>query len=346
MKQIVSTGLCALALAGVGWAQLTLARKHTAKIVLEDGTPLTGTPEVIPTLNREGLGACFSPGYGGGSDVAGNGRLEVFGNGTVEYVVRGQSNPGCVYSACLDGEAGDSCPVRIRLAGYRTTEATLRQDAVIVLKRVGDNEGTSVSITAVNAPKEAKKAYDTGVAAMSHKKWDAAQKDFERAVADYPQYAQAWSDLGEALMQDLKPQEARAACEHALEADPKYLKPYVQLARLALSEGRIEDAGRITTRALALNPVEFPGLYYYDAVVDLRLKRLDDAEKSARRAVDLDSNHEVPLAESLLGTLLAAKGDRSGAIEHYKKYLQVSPNATDADLVKRRIAELEAAAPK
>ncbi len=217
---------------------------------------------------------------------------------------------------------------------------------MIVLKRVGDSEGTSVSITTLNAPKDAKKAYESGVADMSRKKWGAAQKDFERAVAAYPQYAQAWSDLGEVLMQDLKPQEARAACEHALQADPKYLKPYQQLARLALSEGRIEDAGRITTRALALNPVEFPGLYYYDAVVDLRLKRLDDAEKSARRAVDLDSNHEVPLAESLLGTLLAAKGDRSGAIEHYTKYLKISPDATDAATVKRRIAELEAAPQK
>ncbi len=338
------TGVWVLALAGGCWGQL--ARKHTAKIVLEDGTPLPGTPEVVPTLNREGLGACFSPGYGTGSDVAGNGRLEVFGNGTVEYVVRGTSNPGCIGSACLDGQAGDSCPVRIRLAGYRMIEATLHQGGVIVLKRVGDNEGTSVSITTLNAPKEARKAYESGVADLSRKKFEAAQKDFERAVAAYPQYAQAWSDLGEALMQDLKPQEARAACEHALEADPKYLKPYVQLARLALSEGRIEDAGRITTRALALNPVEFPGLYYYDAVVDLRLKKLDDAEKSVRRAVDLDSNHEVPLAESLLGTLLAAKGDRSGAIEHYRKYLQVSPDATDAGTVKQRIAQLEAAAPK
>jgi tetratricopeptide (TPR) repeat protein len=297
-------------------------------------------------LNRQGLGACFSPGSSSRSDVAGNGRLEVFGNGTVEYTVRGQADPYCHGSACLDGQAGDSCPVRIRLAGYRTAEVTLHQDAVIALKRIGENEGTSISITALNAPKEAKKAYESGVAAMAHKKWEAAQRDFERAVADYPRYAPAWSDLGEVLMQDLKPQEARAACEHALEADPKYLKPYLQLARLALSDGRIEDAGRITTRALALNPVEFPGLYYYDAVVDLRLKRLDDAERSARRAAELDSNHEIPLAESLLGTLLAAKGDRSGAIEHYRKYLQISPDATDASTVKRRIAELEAAAQK
>jgi tetratricopeptide (TPR) repeat protein len=344
MKHAVRTGLSVLALAGACWAQL--AQKHTARIALEDGTPLTGTPEVIPLLNRQNVPACFTPRTDSPDVGATNGRLEVFGNGTVQYVVRGTADPFCMGTACLDGRAGDSCPVRIRLAGYRTTDATLRQDAVIVLKRIGDNEGTSVSITTLNAPKEARKAYESGVAAMSHQKWEAAQKGFERAVAVYPQYAQAWSDLGESLAQDLKPQEARAACEHALEADPKYLKPYVQLARLALSEGRIEDAGRITTRALAMNPVEFPGLYYYDAVVDLRLKRLDDAEKSARRAVDLDSNHEVPLAESLLGTLLAAKGDRSGAIEHYRKYLAVSPDATDAPTVKRRIAELEAAPQK
>ncbi|HEY1204540.1 MAG: tetratricopeptide repeat protein [Bryobacteraceae bacterium] len=326
------TGLCVLALAGASLAQqVRINQQHTAKIVLEDGTPFSTTPEIIPAINGQGVAACV---------------LDVFGGGTVQYVVRNQSDPFCHGSACLDGEAGDSCPVRIRLAGYRTTEATLHQGAVIVLKRIGDNEGTSVSITAVNAPKDAKKAYESGVAAMAHQKWDVAQKDFERAVAEYPKYAPAWSDLGEALMQDLKPQEARAACEHALEADPRYLKPYLQLARLALSEGRIEDAAHITTRALALNPVEFPGLYYYDAVADLRLKRLDDAERSARRAIELDPNHEIPIAESLLGTLLAAKGDRSGAIEHYRKYLQISPKATDADTVRRRIAELEAAAQK
>ena len=84
MKQIVSTGLCALALAGAGWAQTALIQKHTAKIALEDGTPLTGTPEVIPMLNRQGVPACFTPRTDTGADVSDNRRLEVFGNGTVE----------------------------------------------------------------------------------------------------------------------------------------------------------------------------------------------------------------------------------------------------------------------
>ncbi len=332
MRCLTRTGLCALALASACTAQRGPNQEHTAKIVLEDGTPLKTTPEIVPSLNHQGVPACV---------------FDTFGSGTVQYIVRSQGNPFCrTQLDCLDGQATDSCPVRIRLAGYRTAEVTLHQGAVIVLKRLGDNEGSTVSITAVNAPKDARKAYENGVAAMAHKKWDVAQKELERAVADYPQYAPAWSDLGEVLLQESKPREARAACEHALEADPKYLRPYLQLARLALAQGRTEDALQVTTRALALNPVEFPGLYYYDAVADLRLKRVDDAERSARRATELDSNHEIPVAESLLGTVLAAKGDRSGAIEHYRKYLQLSPKATDADTVRQRMAELEAAAQK
>jgi tetratricopeptide (TPR) repeat protein len=265
----------------------------------------------------------------------------VFGNGTVQYRAHQIVDPFCRGAGCLELHPADTCQINIRLAGYRTTNATLRPGGVIVLKRLGDNEGSAISITSLNAPKDAKKAYENGVAAMSKKKWDAAQKEFERAVAAYPQYAPAWSDLGEVLVRESKPQEARAACQHAMDADPKYLKPYLQLSRLALSEGRLEDTLQITTKALAMNPVDFPGIYFYDAVADFRLKRLDEAEKSARRTVEIDVNHEIPMAENLLGSVLASKGDRAGAIEHFRKYLQLVPKAPDAEKVKGVIAALE-----
>ncbi len=66
------TGLCVLALAGACCAQLN--QEHTAKIVLEDGTPFTTTPEIIPAINRQGLTACV---------------LDAFGGGTVQYIVSG-----------------------------------------------------------------------------------------------------------------------------------------------------------------------------------------------------------------------------------------------------------------
>jgi tetratricopeptide (TPR) repeat protein len=306
-----------LVLAGVSVAE---TQRHTAKIMLEDGIPLPEAPQITPGLTQWRLPACSI--------------LTVFGNGTVQYEVDLAARPE-------DPLTVDVCPIHIRMEGYRTTDATLRQDAVIVLKRLGVGQGSSISMTALKAPAQARKAYENGVAAMLRKKWDLAQTEFERAVAVYPEYASAWSDLGEVLTGQSKPQEARAAWERALEADPKYLRPYQQLAKLALDQGRNEDALRIADRGVALNAIEFPGIYYYDAVANYNLKNLDVAERLVRRAITLDFPREIPLAESLLGSVLAAKGDRPGAIEHLRKYLELSPRATDAAAVEQLAEKLE-----
>ena len=92
---------------------------------------------------------------------------------------------------------------------------------------------------------------------------------------------------------------------------------------------------------MAMNPLEFPELYYYYAAANYSLKHFDVAEQNVRRAIDLDSAHEVPRAEVLLASVLIGKGDRSGALEHFRKYLEIVPKAPDADQVKRAIAALE-----
>jgi tetratricopeptide (TPR) repeat protein len=255
----------------------------------------------------------------------------------VQYLVNWRSRP-------YDPATADACSVTIRLKGYRTAQVTLRNDATIVLKHIGLHEGSTVSATALNAPEPAKKAFGKGVNAMTDEKWAAAQKNFEKAVEIDPDYAAAWSDLGEVLQKQSKPAEARAAWEKAVQADPKYIKPYIQLTMLDLEEKRLEDAIAIGGRAVAMNPLEFPELYFYYAAANFNLKRYDVAEANARRATELDNAHEVPRAELLLGTALAAKGDRSGALQHFRKYLEIVPKAQDADQVKRAIAQLEAPA--
>jgi Flp pilus assembly protein TadD len=82
-------------------------------------------------------------------------------------------------------------------------------------------------------------------------------------------------------------------------------------------------------------------VYFYNAVANFAAGRLEPAEKSARKALELDPAHMFPKCENLLGTVLAAKGDRQGASEHMKKYLEFFPKAEDARKVKQRITELE-----
>lgn len=292
---------------------------YHAKIVAEGDTPTPSAPIVTAKLSNRLVAMC---------------RLNVFGNGTVEYVINWSSREYDVHDA-------DSCPVTIKLAGYRTMDATLHNGAVIVLKRIGDHEGSTVSMTSLNAPKEARKAYEKGAAAMSESRWAAAQKSFEKAVELYPQYAQAWCDLGEALHAQSQGKEARTAWDRAIEADPNYLKTYLQSARLALEEGRTQDALETTNRALEQNPFEFPGIYFFNAVAHFNLKQMDAAEKSVLQAIEHDRLHEIPRAESLLGSILANRADWKGALEHFNKYLEYSPNAADAANVKKQIALLE-----
>ncbi len=293
---------------------------YHALIATEDGSPLPTTPQIIPSLSERLVQECVI--------------VTTFGNGSVQYMVNWRSRP-------YDPSTADACEVTIRLKGYRAVQATLRNDATIVLKRIGLHEGATVSATALKAPEPARKAYGKGVAALTDEKWTAAQKNFEKAVEIYPDYAAAWSDLGEALHRQSRPTEARTAWEKAVQADPKYIKPYVQLTMLDLEEKHPEEAVTIAGRAVAMNPLEFPELYFYYAIANFNLKHYDVAEANARRATELDIAHEVPRAELLLGTALIARGDRAGALQHLRKYLEIVPKASDADQVKRTIAALE-----
>ena len=314
----VAAGFVAIALAAAASGQ----RLWHSQIVTEDGSPLPTSPQIIPNVTNQLEAECAI--------------IDIFGNGSVNYVVNYR------YRA-YDPATADMCAVTIRLKGFQTLQVTLRNDATVVLKHIGGlHEGATVTATSLNAPEAAKKAFGKGVNAMDDEKWANAQKNFEKAVEIYPQYAMAWSDLGEVLRRQSKGAEARAAFEKAVAADPKYIKAYVQLARLDLDEKKPEDAATIAGKAVAMNPLEFPELYFFNAVANYNLKHLDVAEFSARRATELDTAHENPRAELLLGSILISKGDRSGGLQHFRKYLELVPKAQDAEQVRKAIAELEA----
>lgn len=316
LNSALAVGLVALALSAAASAQT-----YHAQIVTEDGSPLPTSPQIIPSLSQTLTQECAI--------------VNIFGNGSVQYLVNYRSRP-------YDPATADMCDVTIRLKGFQTLQVTLRNDSTVVLKHIGLHEGSTVSATSLKAPEAARKAFGKGVNAMDDQKWPAAQKNFEKAIEIYPDYAQAWSDLGEVLRRQSKPDDARGAWEKAVAADPKYIKPYIQLAMLDLDEQKAEAAAEIAGKAVAMNPLEFPELYFYNAVANFNLKHLDVAESSARRATELDTAHEVPRAELLLGTVLIAKGDRAGGLQHFRKYLELVPKAPNAEQVRRAIAELEA----
>ncbi|MBL8218872.1 MAG: tetratricopeptide repeat protein [Bryobacterales bacterium] len=242
------------------------------------------------------------------------------------------------------------CEIRASLPGYRSEVVTLSgrrfmdnpDVGTIILRRMANVEGLTFSATSAMAPKDAKKAYEKSRDLMKKKKIADAQKELEKAVQIYPKFANAWADLGMVHEAQNHNEDARKAYLQALEADAKLVKPYVQMAWMAARENKWQECLDASDRALKLNPFDFPGAYFVNAVANLNLQKFDAAEKSARDGLKSEGGKKIAKMHHVLGIILAQKNDITGAMPHMKNYLGMLPaDGQETKMVKDQIAQME-----
>ena len=242
-----------------------------------------------------------------------------------------------------------NCELRAAVAGFTSDTINLFNRrtpdnpdvGTIMLHRIAGVEGSSISATSMMAPKDAKKAYEHGLRSLLNKKPGDAAKDFEKAVAVYPKYADAWVSLGKLRLERQSIEPARTALMKAMDADPKLVAPYMELGLLAAKDAKWQESGKYLDRAVELDPVDFPQAWYADAVANYNLEKYDAAEKSARAAVKLDPNHANPRSGYLLGLILIEKQDYAGATAELTTYMKLAPNAPDLAQAKEQLGQLE-----
>lgn len=241
------------------------------------------------------------------------------------------------------------CTLRASLPGYRSDTLDLTNHrsldnpdvGTIIMHRVGNVEGMTISATSALAPKDAKKAFEKALNDEKKDKWEDAQKELTKATDVYPKYAAAWYEMGR-VQEHLKNDDgAKKSYSQALTADPKYVNPYNQMASIAVREKRWQEVKDTTDRLIRLDPVNFPEAWFYNAVANYNLKNYAEAEKSARSGLKVDTDHVRPQMNQLLGVLLASKQDYAGAAESLKAYLDVAPNGPEADTVKKQLDAIQ-----
>jgi cytochrome c-type biogenesis protein CcmH/NrfG len=242
-----------------------------------------------------------------------------------------------------------NCELRANVPGFKSDTVDLfnRRTSenpdvgIIVLHRIAGVEGSSISLVSMMAPKAAKKSYEQGLQALLKNKPSDAAKDFEKAVAIYPQYADAWVSLGKLRIEQQAIEPGRTAFKKAIEADPKVVTPYMELGLLAAKDANWKESGEYLDRAVELDPVDFPQAWYADAVANFNLGKYDAAEKGARAAVKLDPRHVNPRSCYLLGMVLNEKHDYAGAAAELTEFIKLAPNAPDLAQAKEELARLE-----
>jgi tetratricopeptide (TPR) repeat protein len=250
-----------------------------------------------------------------------------------------------------------NCELRASYPGYRSDSISLAQRrpmdnpnvGTIVLHRLSNVQGTTISATTAMAPKKAQKDYDKGLQLAQKGQLEQAEKHLQQAVDLYPKYAVAWFHLGGVQQVQGNIASAKKSYQASIEADSRYVSPYDRLALIAAQEGKWEDAEAFSKQVIRLNPVEFPSSFLYNALASYNLKKTDEAEKSVKEVLKLDTAHHYPQAENLLAQLLLEKGNYSDAATHLRAYLALVPNAQNADVLKQQLLKIEqatATAPK
>lgn len=227
----------------------------------------------------------------------------------------------------------------VELSGLDPTES--RDVGTIVLHRMAQVQGFTISATTAMAPSKAKKAYEKGRAEEQKRKWAGAEKKFQEAVQVYPKFAAAWLELGRAQLEMKDVAGARQSLQQAVAADPQFVSPHQLLAAIAIQQQRWPEVLQETGAVLRLNPVSFPEVWYDNAAAHYYLDQYDAAEDSTRRGLEADVNHQVPKLEYLLGVLLAHKRDYQGAAAHMRNYVRLAPRDPDVARINEQIVKIE-----
>jgi hypothetical protein len=258
-----------------------------------------------------------------------------------------------------------TCDLRVSASGFQPRVVSLMgldssggsiDVGAVVVQRAGKVPGATLSATPYKAPKDATKAYDKGLQAEKNGKLDDAHKYFATAVELYPSSANAWFQYGTVLQKENQQDAARNAYTQATTIDTRFLPPYMSLASIAYQAGNWSEVVDLTGHILHLDPlnrvavnnyildldpVNYADAYFYNAMANYKLNKIDDAERSALKAEHLDLRTHFPQVHLLLAEIFTRKENYAIAIAQIQTYLALAPNAKDADNVRGQLAKLE-----
>ena len=241
------------------------------------------------------------------------------------------------------------CELRAVLAGYQSSVVILRtaggdtwqyEVGTIFLKRIGNAPGTTISVTSMAAPKDAMRAYEKAQKIKTEKPAE-AEKELNKAVKVYPQFAAAWTLLGDIHRERNEFDAARTEYAQAIAADPQFVNPSYGLTMIAAQEKKWDDAIRLSDQVIKLNSAAYPLVYFLNAAANYNLQKFEAAEESAKKFKALDTQHSHPDVCLLLSYVLSAKQDYAGAAREIRDYLAISPNSPDAESLQKEAKRFE-----
>jgi len=167
---------------------------------------------------------------------------------------------------------------------------------------------------------------------LAKKNAAASLPHFERAIAEYAGYYEAYDRMGAADLKLWRIPEAEQAFRKAIELSAgQYAHPLLALGAILVDQGKFGEAESVTRKGLDLDPESWTG-HYYLALALLGLNRLVDAEKNVREA--LTRKADLLQGHLLLAEIHRREEDYGSLVSDLDEYLKLAPDGPASTRVK------------
>ena len=202
-----------------------------------------------------------------------------------------------------------------------------------------DEKTVSVAMLNQKVPSAAKREFERAKHLLDQGKADESIEALRSAINIYPDYLMAHNDLGAQLLEQGKLDQAAAELKVATVIDPQAFNPQLNLGIVLFKQGNFNEALPPLEKASSIAPT-LPAPHLYLGMVAMKVSNMERAERELLTAHQL-GGPKFSIALVHLGQLYMKEGKREKAREAFESYLHESPDAVNADQVRKAIGSLQ-----
>ena len=240
--------------------------------------------------------------------------------------------------------------VEVSGAGIETVESPIfsvgqtSQAIEVAVKRTQQsgasfNSSPTVSVTDLNIPDKARKEFEKASALIAKKDWEKALEHLDRAVAIFPQFADAYNNLAVVYARLGQRDHERESLQKALGLNDHLLPALTNLASMDLVDRNLPEAETLLNRATAIDPHDVASLALL-AKIELLNQHYDAAVATCHK-VHLMPHAPQSMVHYVAARALEAEHRVLEAMSELKTFLDEQPSGPGADLARKEMAVLE-----
>ncbi|MDQ6788399.1 MAG: tetratricopeptide repeat protein [Acidobacteriota bacterium] len=223
---------------------------------------------------------------------------------------------------------------------------TVRVPIYLQLKKNAPLNNKILNAKLAGVPKDALKHYEKGIELGQINKAEESVAELRQAVAIYPQFSVALAELGKQYLRLGKLDEAVNALRSSVNIDPKYFIAKLDYGIALLNKREIDNAETQLKDATEINPSAVTP-HYYLGIVFVQKQNLEEAQNELELGAKLSDGKSYPQINKMLSRIYFELSEVYWEKKQYKlaadeleKYLQLSPNAKDAEKIRQVIKDL------